>query len=167
MSEESDFKTVAATVLKSEQKDRNVEPLRERNMRALVILAGLCVSAIAQQNATEVKSRCAELGTKMLEAKIRANTKAIISQASRYDARTNRCYVDLIVRSVDPTKPPSLLHRFLFDGQTKEMLAEASIYNDNKRGRVLDKQHIRKNSDNDGWDDASEYIDQMMAEDRR
>jgi hypothetical protein len=142
-------------------------------MRALVILAALCMPAMAQQQpptATEVfnlRPRCAELGQKMLEDKIKGNNEAIISQASRYDARTNRCYVELVVRTVDPTKPPSLFHRFLFDGQTRGMLAEASNYNDSKQGQVLDKQHIRNNSDNNGWDDAIEYIDQMMAEDRR
>jgi hypothetical protein len=141
--------------------------------RASLTLASVALwtPAMARQpTATEafnLRSRCAELGQKVLEDKIRGNNEAIISQASRYDPRTNRCYVDLIVRTVDPTRPPSLFHRFLFDGQTKEMLAEASIYNDNKRGQVLDKHHIRKNSDNDGWDDAKQYIDQMMAEDRR
>ena len=66
-----------------------------------------------------------------------------------------------------PTKPPNLFHRFLFDGQTKEMLAEASIYNDRKQGQVLDKQHNPTSSTDNGWDDAKQYIDQMMAEDRR
>ena len=33
-----------------------------------------------------------------------------------------------------PTKPPNLFHRFLFDGQTKEMLASASRDNDRPMG---------------------------------
>ena len=147
-------------------------------MRALVILmsVALWTPAMAQQGdfrlptATEVfnlRSRCAELGQKILEGMVRGNNEAIISQASRYDARTNRCYVDLIVRTIDPTKPPNLFHRYLFYGQTKEILAEASIYNDRKQGQVLDKQHNPTSSTDNGWDDARQYIDQMMAEDRR
>jgi hypothetical protein len=141
-----------------------------------VILAsvGLCMPAMAQQqdfrppSATEVsnlRSKCAEVGEKMLGG---GNTEVLTkSQRSRYDPRTNRCYVELIVQTANPTKPPNFFHRFLFDGQTKEMLAEASSYNDNKEGQILDKQHIRNNSNNNGWNDAGEYIDQIMAEDRK
>ena len=36
-----------------------------------------------------------------------------------------------------------------------------------KGGMVFDKQHRTATLANGGWEDASEYIDQMMAEDRK
>jgi hypothetical protein len=139
-------------------------------MRALVILASvaLCTPAIAQQQppaATSPQSQCAELGEKIMEEN---DIGMALSQVSRYDPRTNRCYVELIVLTADPTKSKGIFHRYLFDGQTKELLASASRDNDRPMGgQVFDKQHRPASSTNNWYDDTNEYIDKMMAEDRK
>jgi hypothetical protein len=50
----------------------------------------------------------------------------------------------------------------LFDGQTKDPLAFAQIEQGRRSGLVFD----RSPSDV-GWDDANEYIDEMMKDDKR
>jgi hypothetical protein len=92
------------------------------------------------------------------------------SQVSHYDPRTNRCYVELTVHTVDTTGPKAFYVRYLIDGQTKEHLAFASENKGIKSGTVFDKQYNRGKTSvfdvNIGWDYANSYIDQMMAEDR-
>jgi len=118
--------------------------------------------------ATEVfrlRSVCAELGEKILENNA-IGPALTQDQVSHYDPRTNRCYVQLDVHTAD-LREQYLLHRYLFDGQTKEMLAAASIEKGKKWGMVYDKQHRTMNLENAGWDDTTTYIDAMMAEDRK
>jgi hypothetical protein len=55
--------------------------------------------------------------------------------------------------------------RFLYDGDTKELLAFAEIKGGKKSGRVFDLSHRTTTFDNSGWDDACAYIYQMMAGD--
>jgi hypothetical protein len=139
-------------------------------MRALLILGSvfLTAAAVAQQQEQQLLTRrleCAELGEKIAEEYIIVGSALTQSQASHYDPRTNRCYVELIVQAAD--KPTDYQHRVLYDGQTNEMLAFAEIHNGKKGGKVFDQQHRTTNLDDAGWDDASEYIDQMMAEGRK
>jgi hypothetical protein len=132
-------------------------------MRGLVILAALCTSSTAQQGdfrpptATEVfnlRSKCAQLGEKIMEDQI-IRPAYSVSQVSRYDPRTNRCYVEIDVQGL--TKgPQDYLNRYLYDGQTKEMLAYTSTDKGKRSGDVLDRQHAFDN----GWDNATLYIDQ-------
>jgi hypothetical protein len=139
-------------------------------MRALLILGSilLIATAVAQQREqlpSVLDLECAASGEKIFEENIIVGSALTQSQASRYDPRTNRCYVELIVQAAD--KPTDYQHRVLYDGQTNGMLAFAEIHNGKKGGKVFDQQHRTTNLDNAGWDDASEYIDQMMAEDRK
>jgi hypothetical protein len=138
-------------------------------MRRFVILVsvGLCVPAMAQERdfqlppATEVfnlRSKCAELGGKILEG-IDARMHPTLSQVSHYDPRTNRCYVEVTEQS------GSTYHRYLYDGQTKEILAHASTIKGKREGEISDNQ--RNPTGGNNYDDASKYIDQMMAEDRK
>ena len=134
-------------------------------MRSLVILAsvGVCMPAMAQEpdSATEVfnlRSRCAELGGKILEG-IDAPRHPTLSQVSHYDPRTNRCYVELTEQS------GSTYHRYLYDGQTKEVLASASTVKGKREGAIFDKQ--RNPTGNTDYFEAGKYIDEMMAEDQR
>jgi len=137
-------------------------------MRRLVILVsiGLSTPAIAQQRdfqlptATEVfnlRSRCAELGEAILDQQPFKN-RTFPSQASRYDPRTNRCYVELTVLTDDI----NTIHRYLYDGQTKEMLAHAARVNGKKEGQIFNNQPNPPGIA--GYFEATEYIDQMMAE---
>ena len=143
-------------------------------MKALAVLASmaLCASATAQQGpptATNRRSRCAELGEKIMVDNAIGVTLTQ-SQLSHYDPRTNRCYVELTVQTIDRTGPKAAYYRYLIDGQTKEHLAFASENKGIKSGTVFDKQYNRGKTSvfdvNIGWDYANSYIDQKMAEDR-
>ena len=94
----------------------------------LLVLAVSIAQAAEPPTATEV---CAELGEKIMEEN---DIGMALSQVSRYDPRTNRCYVELIVLTADFTKSKGVFHRYLFDGQTKELLASASRDNDRPMG---------------------------------
>jgi hypothetical protein len=150
--------------------------LRNRGLVIVASMALLHTSSMAQQGdfrpptATEVfnlRSRCAQLGEKIMEDSV-IGVALTQSQVSRYDLRTNRCYVELTVETIDKTGPQATYYRRLIDGQTKENLAWVSETIMGKSGMVFDKQYNRgKFGDTVGWDYATSYIDQMMAEDRR
>ena len=128
----------------------------------LLVLAVSIAQAAEPPTATEV---CAELGEKIMEEN---DIGMALSQVSRYDPRTNRCYVELIVVAADVTKSKGVFHRYLYDGQTKELLASASRDNDRPMGgQVFDREHRPASFTNNGYDDTNEYIDQMMADDTR
>lgn len=119
--------------------------------------------------ATEVfhlRSECAILGEKILSENV-IGPALYQSQASHYDPQTNRCYVELTVQTADVTKRRELFHRYLFDGQTGEMLAVAQIEKGEKSGMVFDRQHRTTTLEAAGWNDASNYIDTLMADDRQ
>ena len=132
---------------------------------SLSVSVGLWVPAMAQERdgATgmfNLRSRCAELGKKILDQQPFIS-RTFPSQVSRYDPRTNRCYVELTVVTDDV----NTLHRYLFDGQTKEMLAHAARVKGNMEGQIFNSQR-NPTGVFVGYFEASEYIDEMMAEDR-
>jgi hypothetical protein len=148
-------------------------------MRRLLVLALIALApgaAVSQDKgfqlptASEVfhlRSLCAELGEKILQESV-VGVALTEEQVSHYEPRSNRCYVELTVHAANLTEHS--LHpfnRYLFDGQTKEMLAAVGIEHGRKSGMIFDKQHRVSNLQNGGWDDASEYIDAMMADDRK
>ena len=108
-----------------------------------------------------LRSRCAELGQKMLEDYVRHGAP-YVTQVSRYHPRTNRCYVELTAFTEN-------YDRELYDGQTRQKLAQAVKGKDGKSGgSVSDKQYNRgMGKDGWGWDYTNSYIDQMMDEDRK
>ena len=128
--------------------------------------------AVAQQpvaqppTATEVftlRSKCAALGEQILEG----NDIGIAltqSQTSHYDPKTNRCYVELTVETADTTQPLNERSVFLYDGQTKEVLAFARNENGKKSGMVF---VAVENQIDDLFDNAIIFIRQMMADDRK
>ena len=133
-------------------------------MRSLVILVsvGLCVPAMAQApdsvtGVLDLRSKCAELGQKILDEEP-FKIRRFPAQASHYDPRTNRCYVELTVLTDDI----NTIHRYLYDGQTKEMLAHAARVKGNKEGQIFNKKPNPTGIA--GYFEATEYIDQMMAE---
>ena len=132
-------------------------------------MSALCQERTFQRpTATEVfrlRSVCAELGERILQSNV-IGSALYQQQVSHYDERTNRCYVELTVQNAQ--SPDLYINRNLFDGQTKELLAFARIEKGQKVGMVFDRQHVIKyNLKNAGWDDASEYIDERMIEDRK
>ena len=92
------------------------------------------------------------------------------SHSSKYDAKTNRCYIEIFNHvKVGVRKSIDLETRAVDDGQTDDVLAFTKIENGQKVGIVNDRQHQRPANlgPNLGWDDANEYMDQMMFDDRR
>jgi hypothetical protein len=68
------------------------------------------------------RSRCADLGKTIMDGD--AHGPAVsLSQASHYDVKTNRCYVELDASNTGPKQEGFDLTRTLFDGQTGEILA--------------------------------------------
>jgi len=114
----------------------------------------------------QLRSACAALGEQILAGNF-IRSAVYQEQFSHYSPRTNRCYVEMRVQTIDPDEPSDRFARYLYDGQTKEMLAFAQIQNGKKSGKVFDLHHRTTSFENGGWDDASEYIYAMMADDRR
>jgi len=144
---------------------------------ACLLAVPACLSAVvaamafeqAQQVpvATEVvrlRSTCAAWGRQILEGNF-IRSALYQEQFSRYSSQTNRCYVEMRIQTHDPDKRLDRFGQYLYDGQTREMLAFAQIQNGKKSGRVFDLLHRTTSFENAGWDDASEYISAMMKDD--
>lgn len=119
----------------------------------------------AMATASEVfalRSKCAELADKILENNIIGN--ALTQDVkSHYAPDTNRCYVELDVSAADLTQfnehPYS---RYLYDGQTKEILATSKREKDLKTGMIFVPNDMLA-----GYDKANAMIDSLMADDRK
>ena len=85
----------------------------------------------------------------------------------RYSPSTNRCYVEIRVQTGGLGEASHRFGQYLYDGETRELLAFAQIQNGEKSGKVFDLRHPTKSFENAGWDDASDYIYAMMAGDWR
>jgi hypothetical protein len=111
-------------------------------------------------SATEVfslKSKCVELGEKILE-ETPVGSALSQSQVSHYDIDSGRCYVEVTVTTADTTVPRSVYHRYLYDRQTRDLLAYQSMEHGQKAGIVYKKGIL-------GFDQVGEYIDIIMKED--
>ena len=125
-------------------------------------------------SATEVfhlRSECAALGQRILDGNV-IGSALTQSQVSHYDPQTNRCYVELTVRTADLTKPMNYFGDYLFDGQTGEMLATARIENGKKSGVVFvfgvgPPDGVFKRDPDIFFNQASDFINAKMADDRR
>ena len=126
----------------------------------LFIGRGTAENPSPQPTATEVfhlRSECAALGEKAPTSPTIA-PGITTSPISHYEPRTNRCYV--AVNTVDAPKPfTHASRRYLFDGQTGEVLAYTEVKDGEKSAAVAGRKA--------GWDDASKYIDGLMADDRK
>lgn len=112
--------------------------------------------------ATEVfhlRTECAKLGDKILNNNI-VGSALTQSQISYYNPKTNRCYVQLTISSVDLSLPAekSYSNNVLYDGQTEEMLAFATNKNGIKNGMSFKVSHY-------GFDDVITYIGETMNDD--
>ena len=141
---------------------------------AMLVLLSFIAECLADNllsppKATEVfhlRSECAKLGEKILDASF-IGPALYKSQISHYNPQTNRFYVELTVQNADTTKPLLYLSRYLYDGQTGEMLAVAQIKEGEKWGIVYDQSYETRTLANGGWDDANRYIIAMMADERK
>ncbi len=122
------------------------------------------LSAAAEE--VRLRAACAAAGEQILAGNF-ISSAAYQEQFSRYSLRSNRCYVEMRIETVDLDEHSDRFGRYLYDGHTKELLAFAQIKDGKKSGRVFDLNHRTTSFENAGWDDASEYISTMMANDRR
>lgn len=102
--------------------------------------------------AFHLQSECVALGEKILNESIHGRALSA-SQLSKYDPKTNRCYVALTVETADLDKYREIYHHYLYDGQTKDLLGWASIDHGQKGGT------IRSRPDLKAFDDVDSYID--------
>jgi hypothetical protein len=86
------------------------------------------------------------------------------SNASRYDPKTNRCYIEIHDHTQKKGRDVDI--RSVYDGQIDDLLAFAKIENNKKVGMVFDHSHQTTPDNNLGFDNANGYMDRMM-EDRR
>jgi len=122
-------------------------------------------AAFKRPTATEVfnlRSKCAEFGEKVLNGNS-IGPALTQEQVSHYDPKTNRCYVELWVHMADLTKFQDYEARYVFDGQTGEMLASAQNKKGVKTGFV---QGGNVDSVLD-FNAATLKIDGLMADDRK
>jgi hypothetical protein len=135
------------------------------------VVAGAIAAERAHQDGTatedvHLRSSCAAWAQQILEGNF-IRSALYQEQFSHYSASTNRCYVEIRVQTGELNEYSHRFGRYLYDGQTKEMLAFAQIQNGKKSGKVFDLHHRTTSFENAGWDDASDYIYAMMADDRR
>ena len=114
--------------------------------------------------ATEIfnlRSKCAELGEEIMRRN-RVEPGMTQDNVSHYDPKTNRCYVELDINMADQTKFEDHHARYLYDGQTGEILA----FTDVEKG--VRRAHIMKDSKSLGdFIAASNEIDRLRADDRK
>jgi hypothetical protein len=85
------------------------------------------------------------------------------SHDSNYDAKTNRCYIEIIAQwKYGQHFEFEQYMRQIFDGQTDDLLSFAQIKNGKKVGMVFDPDHKVTVDSNLGFDDADAYIDEKM-----
>jgi hypothetical protein len=142
---------------------------------AAVAFAVLATPGLAQTGpqptATEVfhlRSECAALGEKLAD-NIRAAYSpdvSIYDPISHYDPRTNRCYVQLQSLFIDKKERVQHISTFLYDGQTRELLACArlktdkqSVLHDPHNSEILNRLQLSS-------DEAFAFINERMADDR-
>jgi len=138
---------------------------------AVLVVAGAAAADRVYQNLAaaqdvHLRSACAASAKQILEGNL-IRSALYQEQFSRYSPRANRCYVEIRVQTGELNEHSDRFGQYLYDGQTREMLAFAQIQNGKKSGKVFDLHHRTTSFENAGWDDASEYIHTMMAGDRR
>jgi len=137
---------------------------------AIVLIGGVAV-AQTPPTATEVfnlRSRCKEIADKKSENFFLGTPETIIiaSWTSKYDIKNNRCYVGLFLKRSIPQMSLETEARQVYDGQTDDLLAFTQIKNGKKMGMVSDPDHRKTTDENLGWDDATRYMDKLMADKR-
>jgi hypothetical protein len=119
--------------------------------------------------ATEVfnlRSKCAELGEKIMKDTVIGDALKK-DQLSRYDPKTNRCYVQLTVWNADLTKGDENFQRYLFDGQTGQVLAAIRREKGTRSGDIYSDPSPAQGNSDEMYLDASIFISQAMADDRQ
>ncbi|MGA3371192.1 MAG: hypothetical protein ABSC48_05470 [Terracidiphilus sp.] len=122
--------------------------------------------------ATEVfdlRSKCAALGEKIMSENI-IGSALTHDQVSRYNPETNHCYVKLEVSTADLSTPREkfITHEYLYDGQTKELLATA-IREGNRESAEIFSESLKRFVHDPilpSYDETVSLMDKFVAEDR-
>ena len=119
--------------------------------------------------ATEVfnlRSKCADLGEKIMKNTAVGN-ELKKDQLSRYDPKTNRCFVQLTVWNANLGKGDDYFQRYLYDGQTGQVLAAMRREHGVRSGDIYSEPPPAQGNPDEMYVDASIFISQMMADDRQ
>jgi hypothetical protein len=131
-------------------------------------------AAQVQPTATEafhLRRECKELADKKAEELLSVNPKyqELVTSYSRskIDPKNSRCYIE-IFKSLryGPRREHAMQIRQIYDGLTDDLLAFAKIDDQKKVGLIFDDKHVADAEKNLGWDDANDFIDKMMHEER-
>ena len=113
----------------------------------------------------KLRSECAGLGDQLLQANI-IGTALAHDALSHYDPNTNRCYVEITVHTADLSAENPYQATYLYDGQTRQMLATFTIKKGQKSGMVYVVPPPGRSDDN-GFGFTVEYIRSKMEDDRK
>jgi hypothetical protein len=113
----------------------------------------------------KLRSECVALGDKLLEADI-IGTALAHDALSHYDLNTNRCYVEITVHTADLSAENPYHATYLYDGQTRQMLATLTIKKGQKSGMVYVVPPPGRSDDN-GFGFTVGYIRSKMDDDRK
>jgi hypothetical protein len=126
--------------------------------------AGKSELSSAATEEVRLRAACAASGEQILASNL-VRFAVYQVQFSHYSMRMGRCYVEMMVQTITREEKSDRVGRFLYDGETKELLAFAEIKDGKKSGRVYDLNHGTTTFENSGFDDASDYIYARMAGD--
>jgi hypothetical protein len=123
--------------------------------------------------ATEVfdlRSKCAALAEKIMDDNLIGSALAQ-EQLSHYSPYTNRCYVKLHVHTADLATPQDrfISESYLYDGQTKELLATTSWNGGKKSGQIFSDslRGFAKYPAVPTYEETDSMIEKFMAEERK
>jgi len=111
------------------------------------------------------------MGEKVLERNI-IGLALKHEQVSHYNPKDNRCYVKLSVSTADLATPLEnyVKNDYLYDGQSRELLADTFVKDRTKTGFVFDSSMKtlmqEKNQSNTDFDAISELINSFVATER-
>jgi hypothetical protein len=88
---------------------------------------------------------------------------SLYTHASNYDAKTNRCYIEIVKQWKYGQHFEFEQHiRQVYDAQTDDLLSFAQVKQGEKMGMVFDPEHKKAADNNLGFDDANAYMDEKM-----
>jgi hypothetical protein len=120
----------------------------------------------------DLQSKCTAMGENIMRESTIGNALTQ-EHVSHYNPKDNRCYVKLSISSADLRTPRENYENndYLYDGQSKEMLAYVTRKGEKKNGMVLDSSLVKlmqeKKQPNTEPDYISDLIDSFVTTERR
>ena len=139
------------------------------------------LAQVRKPTASEVfalRSKCTELGDTILtrmqgrwddagaESIARLDTGSDANAKTRYNPATNRCYVEVDVGTINPDREVYEEIRYLYDGQTREMLAFYSTHGPGDPNHDSCTEHLGM-PEHRSCQAINNKILELMADDRR